>query len=283
MGEGILDKSIQIARADRFRELHDRRRLLLLPNAWDAGSARAFADLGCAAIATTSGGVAWSLGHGDGEATPFDEVLAATRRIAHAVPVPVSADIEGGYGNTPDAVGASVRAMIAAGVAGINLEDGVGHVSLRELDEATARVAAARAAARATGVPIVINARVDVWMTGFGSDEDARMDEALRRSRAYLDAGADCIYPIALADPAIIGTLVAALDAPINIGARAGLPDIAELTRLGVARVSTATRLATLALSAARDALRSVQDSGRFDALDAPFGYADMEHLFNAS
>ncbi|MCK9538875.1 isocitrate lyase/PEP mutase family protein [Dokdonella sp.] len=278
-----MDKSIQITRAGQFHAMHDRRHVLLLPNAWDAGSARAFADLGCAAIATTSGGVAWSLGYGDGEATPFDEVVAATRRIAHAVAVPVTADIEGGYGDTPDAVGASVRAMIAAGVVGINLEDGVGHVALRDLDEATARVAAARSAARATGVPIVINARVDVWMTGFGTDEPTRVAEALRRARAYLAAGADCIYPIALADPASIGTLVAALDAPVNVGARTGLPDLAELARLGVARVSTATRLATLAMSAARDALRSVLDSGRFDALDSAFGYADMQRLFTDS
>ena len=151
-----------------FRALHDRRQVLLLPNAWDAASACVFADLGFAAIATTSGGVAWSLGYPDGEQAPLAEVIAATRRIVRATALPVSADIEAGYGQTPEAVGASVRALIEAGAAGINLEDGVQHRSLRDVDYAARRIAAARTAARAAGVPIVINARIDVWIVDTG-------------------------------------------------------------------------------------------------------------------
>lgn len=276
-----MDKQTQIERAARFRALHDRKRVLLLPNAWDAGSTRVFADLGFPAIATTSAGVAWSLGYPDGEQAPLAEVIAATRRIVRATALPVSADIEAGYGETPEAVGASVRAVIDAGVAGINLEDGVQHVTLRDVDDAARRIAAARAAAHAAGVPIVINARVDVWMVGMGANETERLDEALQRARAYLAAGADCIYPIGLIERATIAALVAALDAPVNLGARPGLPDLAELGRLGVARVSTATRLATLALSAARAGADALGRTGRVEALDAPFGYKDMQRLFS--
>ncbi|HOW48605.1 MAG TPA: isocitrate lyase/phosphoenolpyruvate mutase family protein [Rubrivivax sp.] len=278
-----MDRQAQVQQAERFRALHDRSRLLLLPNAWDAGSARVFADLGFDAIATTSGGVAWSLGHADGETAPLAEVIDAIRRIVRVTPLPVSADFEGGYGDTPAAVAANVRAVISAGVAGINLEDGIRHDTLRAVGEAADRIAAARAAAREAGVPIVINARIDAWIIGGGASETERIDEALRRAQAYLAAGADCIYPIALARPDTIAELCTAIPAPVNIGARPGLPDLAALAALGVARVSTATRLAAVALSAARTAAQQLRDSGRFDALDSPFGYPQLQRLFGAA
>ena len=268
------------ARAERFRALHDRRRVLLLPNAWDAGSARLFAELGFAAVATTSGGVAWSLGYADGEALPLAEVLAVVRRMVRVTPVPLSVDFEAGYGATPQAVQGSVRAVIDAGAAGINIEDGINHQRLRTPGDAALRIAAARDAARQAGVPIVINARIDLWMLPGDASEAQRIDEAVRRAHAYLAAGADCIYPIGVTDPASIRALARAIDAPINVGARPGLPDLAELARLGVARVSTATRLATLAYSSVRDAARAVQAHGRWDGLNAPFNYPDMQRLF---
>jgi 2-methylisocitrate lyase-like PEP mutase family enzyme len=275
-----MDQQAQIERAAHFRTLHDRRQVLLLPNAWDAASACLFADLGFAAIATTSGGVAWSLGYPDGEQAPWAEVVAATRRIVRATTLPVSADIEAGYGQTPEAVGTSVRALIEAGVAGINLEDGVQHRSLRDVDDAARRIAAARTAAQAAGVPIVINARVDVWIVGRDANPTARLADAVHRARAYLAAGADCVYPLGLTDRDTIAALVAAIDAPVNVGAFPGLPDLAELARIGVARVSTATRLAMLAFSAAREAARALRSGGRWDVLDAPLGYVDMQRLF---
>lgn len=278
-----MDKQLRIERATRFRALHDRRRVLLLPNAWDAGSARLFDDLGFPALATTSGGVAWSLGYADGEQLPLAELLAATERMVRVTALPLSVDFEAGFGATPDAVAANVRAIIAAGAAGINVEDGVRHESLRSIDDAAARIAAAREAAREAGVPIVINARVDVWMVGGEASEAERLDEALRRARAYLAAGADCVYPIGLAAGATIAALVEAVDAPLNVGARRGLPDLAELGRIGVARVSTATRLATIAYAAARDAARALQASARFDGLETAFGYPDMQRLFAPS
>ena len=275
-----MDKHIQIQRAQRFRALHDRRRVLLLPNAWDAGSARIFAGLGFDAVATTSAGVAWALGYPDGEGTPLDEVLAVVERIVRVTPLPVTVDFEAGYGDSPEAVAANVHRLIETGAVGINLEDGVRHEYLRDIDDAARRVAAARQAADEAGVPIVINARVDNWMVGGDDDEDTRVAEALRRARAYLEAGADCIYPIGVSSPELIGRLCAAIDAPVNVGVRPGLPDMAELGRLGVARVSAATRLATVAFSAAHDAAKRMRDSGRFDGLDSSLAYGDIQRLF---
>jgi 2-methylisocitrate lyase-like PEP mutase family enzyme len=272
----------QIAKAQLFRQMHDRTRVLLLPNAWDAASARLFARAGFSAVATTSAGVAWSLGYADGEQAPVDEVLAATARIARAVDLPVTADIESGYGATPDAVAETVCAVIAVGAVGINIEDGLHEPGqLRAIDDAVARIRAARTAADQAGVPIVINVRTDTYMRQFGDSPAMRLDETVRRGKAYFAAGADCLYPIGLTDPASLDALVQALDAPINVAARPGLPDMTELARLGVARVSTATRLVTLALSAVDTALRQLQASGRFDGLESTLGHADMQHMFD--
>ncbi|WP_426689539.1 isocitrate lyase/PEP mutase family protein [Rhodanobacter ginsengiterrae] len=281
-----MEHQIQVDRARAFRAMHGRGRhggnpVLLLPNAWDAGSARLFAQRGFAAIATTSGGMAWSLGHADGEQAPLAEVLAAIARMTRVVELPLTVDIETGYGDTPQAVAGTVQAVIAAGAVGINIEDGAaGHGPLRPVAEAVARVRAAREAADASGVPIVINARVDHWLQPEAIDPAGRLDDAVQRGKAYLAAGADCIYPIGLGDRAILAALAQALDAPINVAAGAGMPDLAELARLGVARVSTATRLATLALGAVDRAVRVMLESGRFDGLTADFSYADAQRLF---
>lgn len=273
-----MDRQSQIDKAHAFRDMHDRNSILLLPNAWDAGSARLFAQRGFAAVATTSGGVAWSLGYADGEQAPLVEVVAAIARITRVVGVPVTADIEAGYGDTPAAVGETVRAVIEAGAVGINLEDGW-RDGLRDCAEAAERIAGARAAATAAGVPIVINARVDCWITP-AADETVRFTDAVRRAQAYLAAGADCIYPIGLGDPAVLAALVKTLDAPVNVGARPGMPGLAELARIGVARVSTATRFAAIALGAVDQAAQTVRDSGSFDSLASSLSHADVQQLF---
>ena len=275
-----MDKQAQIQRAQRFRALHDRSRVLLLPNAWDAGSALVFANLGFDAIATTSGGMAWSLGYPDGEQTPLDEVIAAIERIVRVTSLPVSVDFEGGYGDSPEAVASNVRRALDVGIAGINLEDGIRHETLRDIDDAARRIAAARNAANDAGVPIVINARIDTWMVGGDSNEAERIEDTLRRAHAYLQAGADCIYPIALSKPEVIATLCAVIKAPVNIGVSTSLPELAELGRIGVARVSTATRLATAAFSAAYDAAESLKNNGHFDGLNANLRYEDIQRLF---
>jgi len=275
-----MNPAEQAQQAELFRGKHRGPRLLLLPNAWDAMSARVFVAAGFDAIATTSGGVAWSLGYADGEQAPWNEVVAATARIVRAASAPVTADIEAGYGETPDAVMRSVADIIAAGAVGVNLEDGTpGQVPIRSLADAADRVRAAREAAKAAAVPIVINARTDLYLRNIG-DKASRFDETVERGRAYLAAGADCIYPITLRDPATIGRLVKALRSPININVRAGLPSVAELEALGVARASTASQVALMAMSMTRQVADELRATGRFDTLAPAMAQADAQRLF---
>ncbi len=278
----------QAVKAGLFRAMHYGPGLLLLPNAWDAISARIIVGAGFHAIATTSGGVAWALGYPDGEAAPWDEVVAATARIARAVAVPVTADIETGYGDTPEAVGRAIRDIIRAGAVGVNLEDGVrprdlktADPPIRSLEDGARRIRAARAAADGAGVPIVINARTDLYIKNIGDDE-SRFDEAVARGRAYLSAGADCIYPIAVRDPEVIGRLVKAIGAPINIMVRAGFPDVAELEALGVARASTATALPLMAMGLIRQVAEQLHATHRFDAISPAMTHAEAQQLLAA-
>ncbi len=275
-----MNQSEQANKAELFRAMHSGPPLLLLPNAWDAISARIVVAAGFHAIATTSGGVAWALGYADGEATPWDEVVAATARIARAVVMPVTADIESGYGDTPEAVGRSIGDIIAAGAVGVNLEDGLkaGSPPIRSLADATARIRAAREAARAAGVPIVINARTDLYIKNIG-DEQSRFDEAVARGRAYLAAGADCVYPIGLRDPATMGRIAKALDAPININVRAGSPSVAELEGLGVKRASTATAIPLMAMGLVRQLAEQLRATRRFDALNPAMTHPEAQQL----
>jgi 2-methylisocitrate lyase-like PEP mutase family enzyme len=276
-----MNPAEQTQQAERFRDKHRGPRLLLLPNAWDAMSARVFVAAGFDAIATTSGGVAWSLGYADGVQAPWDEVVAATARIVRAARVPVTADIEAGYGETPDAVMHSVAEIINAGAVGVNLEDGTpqGLSPIRSIADAADRIRAAREAANAAGVPIVLNGRTDLYLRNIG-DEASRFDETVERGRAYLAAGADCVYPITLRDPATIQRLVKALAAPININVRAGLPSVAELEALGVARASTASQVALMALSTTRQIADELRATGRFDKLAPAVAQADAQRLF---
>ena len=270
----------QTQRAELFRSKHHGK-LLLLPNAWDAMSARIFVAAGFKAIATTSGGVAWALGYADGEQAPWNEVVGATARIARTAPVPVTADIEAGYGETPSAVMKSVAEIIRAGAVGVNLEDGTprGATPIRTIADAAERIRAAREAAGAAGVPIVINARTDLYLRTIG-EEAARFDETVARGKAYLAAGADCVYPIGLRDPDTIGRLVKALGAPINIMVRAGLPSVAELEALGVARASTASAVALMAMAATRQIAQELRTTGRFEALAPAMTQAEAQQLF---
>jgi 2-methylisocitrate lyase-like PEP mutase family enzyme len=283
---GAMNQAEQAVKAERFRAMHRGPGLLLLPNAWDAISARIIVAAGFPAIATTSGGVAWALGYADGEAAPWDEVVAATARIARAVGVPVTADIETGYGDTPAELGRSIGDIIGAGAIGVNLEDGVrpnkyqpDSPPIRSLADAVARIQAAREAASSAGVPIVINARTDLYIKNIGDDE-SRFDEAVARGRAYLAAGADCVYPISLRDPATIARLVKALGAPVNINVRAGLPNVAELEALGVRRASTATALPLMAMGLVREAAVELRAAQRFDAIAPAMTHADAQQLF---
>lgn len=275
-----MTKEEQRRLAQTFRNMHRGPRLLLLPTAWDAMSARIFEAADFPAVATTSGGLAWALGFPDGENAPWNEVVAATERIARTVRVPVSADIEGGYGETPDEVARNVADIIRAGAVGINLEDGThAKTPIRSIEDAVERIRAAREAAAQEGVPLLINARIDLYIKHIGDDE-TRFAETVERSKAYLAAGADCIYPFGLTDLKVIADLVTALKAPVNIVGRAGMPDVSALQRLGVARVSTASGPALVAMSVTRQIAAELRAKGQFSVLESSMTRADAQQLF---
>jgi hypothetical protein len=192
-----MDKERQLHLAEDFRARHRAPHLLLLANAWDALSARIVEEAGFDAVATTSGGVNWVLGYADGEAAPWSEVVAATARMARVLRVPLTADIEAGYGGSPAEVAKSVGEIITAGAVGINLEDGTGRADapMLEIDEAASRIRAARNAAREAAVPIVINARIDIYLKQIG-DPASRFAETVRRAEAYLAAGGRLHLPL---------------------------------------------------------------------------------------
>ena len=238
------------AKADRMTALHGGPGVLVLPNAWDADSARAFEDAGFPAVATTSAGVVQALGHEDGEQAPVDEVLAAVGRICRAVSVPVTADLEGGYGLDPAGL---VDGLLGAGAVGLNLEDTDhrGPGPLVDAEVQADRLAAVKEAGRARGVDVVLNARVDVHVRQVGPEE-GRLAEAVRRGRRYREAGADCLYPIVVDDEASLGVLVADTGAPINVLLRPGAPSGTRLAELGVARATFGSGLMRTAVRAAR-------------------------------
>jgi 2-methylisocitrate lyase-like PEP mutase family enzyme len=225
------------AKAGLLRRLHQGPPILVLPNAWDAAGARVFEAAGFPAIATTSAGIAFAAGYPDGERIGRDEMLRAVRRIAGAVAVPVTADMESGYGATAEAAAATAEGVLAAGAIGLNLEDSTAG-RLVEIGAHTARVRAVRRVAEEAGVPLVINARTDVYLRQAGAPE-SRFEEAVRRGNAYREAGADCIFVPGPRDRETIGALVKAIRGPVNIIALAGTPPVSELEHLGVARLST--------------------------------------------
>ena len=224
---------------DALRALHQPGRPLVLPNAYDASSAKVFAAAGFPAVATTSGGVAESLGYADHQQTPPDEMFASVARIVRAVDVPVTADVEAGYGLTPSVL---VERLIAVGAAGMNLEDssydGEAGGVLIDAHLNAERLGLARTAARQLGVDLLINARVDVFLRARDDDPMRGVPEAVRRAKLYLEAGADCVYPIGLEDEAAIATIVSEVAAPVNVMWRRGAPSLVRLAELGVARVS---------------------------------------------
>jgi 2-methylisocitrate lyase-like PEP mutase family enzyme len=245
------------AEAERLRALHHGPDLLVLPNAWDAASAVAVEGAGFPAVATSSGAVARSLGVDDADSMGADMAFAAVARIAAAVGVPVTADLEAGYGLAPEEVTAR---LLAVGAVGCNLEDTDHHGAgvLVDADAQAARLAGVKEAGRAAGVDLVVNARVDVHLRRVGSD-DEQLDEAVRRARLYLEAGADCVYPIGVADEATIARLVEAVPGPVNVLLRPGAPSLDRLAQLGVRRVSLGSLLHRTAQRALADALEGLR------------------------
>jgi 2-methylisocitrate lyase-like PEP mutase family enzyme len=224
-----------VVRAQELRRLHVDPAILVLVNVWDVASARTVAAVpGCRAIATASWAVAAAHGSPDGEAIGRDAMLAMIGRIAAAVDLPVTADLEGGYGATPQDVADTVSRAIAVGAVGCNLEDGIpGEVRLRDAQDAAQRIAAAREQAERDGVGLVINARTDVFLRGVDD-----VEAAVLRGQAYVRAGADCVFVPGVKDRATIRALVDGIGAPLSVLAIPGAPSVRELQDLGVARVS---------------------------------------------
>lgn len=269
----IKDKTMnveQTRRAEQFHNLHAGPAPLILPNAWDAASARVIEAAGAPVIATTSGGMAWSLGYRDGEQMSVEELLAAVRRICRVVSVPVTVDIERGYGDDAQATGALVGALIEIGVIGINIEDGVapGTSDLNAPAQLAERIACARAIARQHDVPFFINARIDTYLAGLPAA--TRFEETLRRALAYIDAGADGIFVPGMADLEEIEQLAALLPVPLNV--YVGYPNAPSATALqqrGVRRISLGCGTTQAMLGQLRQIATEALAEGRYDTMSA--------------
>lgn len=259
-----------------FRALHAEGSLLILPNAWDAGSARVIASCGARAIATSSAAVAWAHGVADGERLSRELLFADVAEIARAMRVPVTADIETGFSRDADGVADTIARVLEAGAVGVNLEDGKSPP-----EELAARIAAARRAAAKAGVELFVNARCDVYLARLAPPERA-VEETLRRAAIYRDAGADGLFVPYLKSPEEIRAVVAAAKLPVNVLVTPGLPAIPELRALGVRRVSAGSHVAAAAMGAIRRAATAMLGDGTYGALlDGQIPYAELQTLFS--
>jgi 2-methylisocitrate lyase-like PEP mutase family enzyme len=252
----------------QLRELHHGPDILVLPNAWDVASARVVEQAGFAAIATTSSGVAATLGYADGQRIKRDEMIDVVRRIATAVSCPVTADIESGFGDGIDEVLQTIRAVIEAGAVGVNIEDSTkkGKRKLVDVDQQVTLLKEIRALGDALDVPLVINARTDVYLLP-GGDAESKVAQAAQRANAYFDAGADCFFPIGASDANTVAALTRAINGSINVLAGPKTPSIAELARLGVARVSFGSGPMRAALGYLRAVAQELHDEGTYTRL----------------
>ncbi len=254
-----------VEKAEQLRALHHADQPLLLVNVWDVAGAKIIEELGFLAIATASAGISASLGFEDNEEIGRELMLETVTRIANAVDVPVTADLEAGYGPTAEDAIATARGAIEAGAVGLNFEDSA-HKDTSILYDAelqAARIRAMRETAKRLGVPLVINARTDVYFRTELQD-DEKYHEAVRRAKLYVKAGADCIYILGVKDEEAIAKLVKEIPAPINLLAFADAPPIARLAELGVKRISLGPRPMRHAMTAFREAAQHVRDNGTF-------------------
>jgi len=270
----------QIDKAVDFRLRHRGIGVLVLPNAWDVASARIFEEAGFPAIATTSAGIAFSLGYPDGQRISREEMIARIGRIARAVKVPVTADIEWGYGSTAEEIARTTREVIEAGAVGMNLEDTSGRADqpLLTLEKALEKIKAVRETAASLRVPLVVNARTDVYLLE-GGNPDADYAETVRRLVAFRDAGADCVFAPGLKDAATIGRLVKDVACPLNILAVPGTPSIAELEKLGVARVSVGSGFMRATLGALRTMAEELKNAGTYSGMAGGIPYKDWNAI----
>jgi 2-methylisocitrate lyase-like PEP mutase family enzyme len=277
----MTDREHQQRQATILRALHSGPEILLLPNVWDVASGRLIEDSGSKAIATSSAGIAFSLGYPDGQKISRQEMLASIARIVRAVKVPLSADVEAGYGDKPEDAALTARAVVEAGAVGMNLEDASGAPERPLVDLALRleKIQAVRETARELNVPLVLNARTDVYLLQVGG-ADQRYDQALHRLKAFRDAGADCGFLPGLRDPETIRRMVADLGSPLNILAGPGSPSVPELRQLGVARVSLGSGPMRAAMGVLHRIADELKSTGTYAAMEAAPSHAEMNRLF---
>jgi 2-methylisocitrate lyase-like PEP mutase family enzyme len=263
-----MSSSTQAEKAHKLLALHHASHILVLPNAWDVASARIFEDAGFPAIATSSAGVANSLGYPDGQNISRDEMLEVVARIARAVSVPVTADMEAGYGKTPEDLAQTAIAIIEAGAVGCNIEDLVSEGS-KELSPVALQQQKLRAmveAAKKRGVPLVINARTDVFLEEIG-EPATRAERTIERLNAYRDAGAESLFAPGVKDPATIAQIARDVRGPLNILATVGAPSVRELEKLGVARVSVGSGPMRACMGLTSRIAKHIRDHGTFELM----------------
>jgi 2-methylisocitrate lyase-like PEP mutase family enzyme len=271
----------QAEKAEKLRRLHHGPRILVLPNAWDVVSARILEEAGYPAIATTSAGIAASLGYPDGQRISRKEMLEVVARIARAVKVPVTADMEAGYGTTIEDMSETARELVAAGAVGLNLEDVTGddensHV---EVSLQMEKIRTIREVSSSLGVPLVMNARTDIYLMPIG-EPATRFERTVERLRAYRQAGADCVFAPGVRDSETIGKLVRAVDAPLNILLQPGGPSVGELEKLGVARASAGSGVMRAALGLVQRIGKAMLKDGDTSALfDGAVPFADVNRM----
>jgi 2-methylisocitrate lyase-like PEP mutase family enzyme len=276
----MIDTQQQESQAKKLRSLHHNPKILLLPNAWDVASARIFEETGFDAIATTSAGIAFTLGYPDGQQISRDQMLEVVARIASAVKIPVTADVEAGYGDRPEDAAETARRVIQAGAVGMNLEDATNDPqnSLVPLSLQLEKIAAVRKEAVSSKVAVVLNARTDTYLLQVGPPEK-RYDETLQRLIAFRDSGADCLFVPGLSDAVTIRRLVVDLDCPLNILAGPRSPSVPELERLGVARVSLGSGPMRATLGLVQKIAQELKTNGTYGALEDSIPYADVNRL----
>jgi 2-methylisocitrate lyase-like PEP mutase family enzyme len=274
----------QRQKAETLRALHSDSSPLVLVNVWDVASALIIEEVGFAAIATTSAGIAFSKGYPDGQKIHPDAMMAEVARIAEAVKVPVTADAEAGYGDSPDHAARTARLVIQAGAVGMNFEDATGRAEQPLTDQGlqVERIHAIREAATKLEVPLVLNARTDVYLLQVGSPAK-RYDEAVKRLDAYRDAGADCVFLPGVRDLPTIARVVSDLGCPVNILAGPGSPSITELTAAGVKRISLGSGPMRATLGLLRRLAQEVNAQGTYSLMDASPSHAEINQLMSAT
>lgn len=270
----------QQEKAQALRALHRPGDPLLLINVWDAVTARIVEELGYPAIATTSAGVAYAEGYADGELISRETMLAGVARVTRVVEIPVTADMEAGYGSSAEDAAETARGVIQAGAVGLNFEDSHDERDLMELEAQVRRIRAIREAADGAGVPLCINARTDVFLADIGDSDEWRLQESIRRGNRFLEAGADSVFVPGVTDETLIGKLCKAIDGPINVLAGAASPSVSRLAELGVARISVGSASIGYAMAQFRAIAQDVKTSGSFAFAKQRIAHADLNALF---